>query len=136
MHHTKFKGDVALGKIVSDLILKGYVPCIPLSNHKPYDLVVVANDGQTFKLQVKYSFLKKNGTVEVRFRTSWSNKNGIHIKHYSKNDFDYYAIYCPEKETVIYIPNDSDCPKVVRFDKPSNNQSKLIKWANDYLNLK
>jgi hypothetical protein len=136
LHHTKVKADIGVAKVIADLTLKGYVPCIPLSEHQPYDIVVVLDDGSTYKIQVKYATLKKNGTIEVKFRTSWADKNGTHIKHYKQGDFDYYAIYCPDKEIVLYIPNSSNYPKAIRFDKPTNNQTKFIKWANDYLEIK
>ncbi|MFC1480602.1 group I intron-associated PD-(D/E)XK endonuclease, partial [Candidatus Omnitrophota bacterium] len=41
MHHTKSKADLGLAKVIADLIQKGYVPCIPLSEHQPYDLLAV-----------------------------------------------------------------------------------------------
>jgi len=136
MHHTKHKGDIGLARVISDLIEKGHVPCVPLSEHQAYDLVAILADGTAVKLQVKYSTLKQNGTVEVRFRRNWSDKNGTHTEHYSKEEFDYYAIYCPEKEAVLYIPNKPDCPKAVRFDNSRNNQKQCVKWANDYLEIK
>ena len=132
MHHTKVKADIGLTKVISDLTLKGCIPCIPLSEHQAYDIVAMRN-GKAFKLQVKYARLKKNGTVEVRFRRSWADKNGSHTRPYSEEEFDYYAIYCPEKDKVLYIPNKANCPKAIRFDKPSNNQARYIKWADDYL---
>ena len=136
MHHTKYKGDIGLARVISDLIEKGYVPCIPLSEHQPYDLVVVLDKGVTVKLQVKYAALRKNGTIEVRFRRNWVDNNGVHSKPYGKKEFDYYAIYCPEKEKILYVPNNSNCPKVIRFDKPANNQGLSVKWASDYLEIK
>ena len=136
MHHTKHKGDIGLARVISDLIEKGYVPCIPLSEHQSYDLVVVLDKGKIVKLQVKYTSLQDNGTVEVRFRRNWTDKNGTHTEHYKQEEFDYYAIYCPEKGTVIYVPNNSSCPKAIRFDKPANNQKRSVKWANDYREIK
>jgi hypothetical protein len=135
MHHTKTKADIGLTSVISDLTKKGYVPCVPLSEHQPYDVVAITDDGNVFKLQVKYSSLKKNGTIEVRFRTSWADKNGTHIKKYLESAFDYYAIYCPEKDTVLYVPNIPNCPKSIRFDAPANNQSEYIKWADNYKDL-
>ena len=125
-----------MAKVISDLVEKGHVPCIPLSEHQPYDLVAILNDGASIKIQVKYATLKNNGTVEVRFRRNWSDKNGTHSEHYGEQEFDYYAVYCPEKETVLYVPNSSDCPKAIRFDKSANNQKQNIKWANNYLDIK
>jgi hypothetical protein len=135
MHHTKSKADLGLAKVIADLTSKGYVPCIPLSEHQPYDVIAVAKDGTIYKLQVKYASLKGNGTVEVRFRRSWADRNGSHTGHYSETEFDYYAIYCPERDAVIYVPNTKDCPKVIRFDKAGNNQTQHIKWSSDYLML-
>jgi hypothetical protein len=117
-------------------MVKGYVPCIPLSEHQPYDLVVVLDNGEVVKLQVKYATLQQNGTIDVKFRTSWADKNGTHTHSYRESEFDYYALYCPEKEQVLYVPNSSRCPKVLRFDAPVNKQNKYVKWAKDYLELK
>ncbi|MBU0604687.1 MAG: hypothetical protein KKH77_00160 [Candidatus Omnitrophica bacterium] len=135
MHHTKMKADIGVAKVISDLTVKGYVPCIPLSEHQPYDLVAISDSGDVFKIQVKYASLKSNGTIEVRFRSSWADRNGTHIRHYRKEDFDFYAVYCPEKDKVLYIPNDPKCPKAIRFEKAMNNQNLHVKWADDYLKL-
>jgi len=136
VHHTKVKADIGVAKVIADLVTKGYVPCLPLSEHQPYDLVAVVNGGSVVKLQVKYATLQKNGIIEVKFRTSWVDKHGTHVKRYNENQFDYYAIYCPEKDTVLYVSNTLDCPKVIRFDKPGNNQGKYVKWAKDYRAIK
>lgn len=136
IHHTKAKADIGVAKVIADLAVKGYVACIPLSEHQPYDLVVILDNNGTARLQVKYATLKSNGTIEINFRTSWADKNGTHIKHYNNEQFDYYAIYCPEKDKVLYVPNTVNCPKVIRFDFPMNNQDKYIRWANDYFEIK
>jgi len=125
-----------VAKCIADLVDKGYVPCIPLSEHQPYDIVAISRNGAPVKLQVKYASLQKSGTIEVKFRTSWADKNGTHMKHYSEADFDFYAIYCPEKDAVLYVPNIKNGPKVIRFDKTRNNQGKYVTWANDYRVIK
>ena len=135
MHHTKSKGDIGLAKVITDLTVKGYIPCIPLSEHQPYDIVAMKETGAAIRLQVKYSGLKSNGTIDVRFRRSWADKNGTHTEYYSEDEFDYYAIYCPEKDIVLYVLNSSDCPKVLRFEKTANSQDRYVKWADDYLEL-
>ena len=96
---------------------------------------MILDDGKAIKIQAKYASLKENGTIDVKFRTSWADKAGTHVRHYNENDFDYYAIYCPEKEIVLYVPNALDCPKAIRFEKPANNQNKFVKWANNYLEI-
>jgi len=134
-HHTKVKGDIGLSKVIADLTVKGCVPCIPLSEHQPYDLIAVLPSGTSIKIQVKYARLKKNGTIEMKFKTSWADKNGNHTNYYKESDFDYHAVYCPEKETVVYVPNDRKCPTVIRFDETANNQNKNVKWATDFINI-
>ncbi|MDP2905047.1 MAG: group I intron-associated PD-(D/E)XK endonuclease [Candidatus Omnitrophota bacterium] len=136
MHHTKVKADIGVAKVIADLAQKGHVPCMPLSEHQPYDIVAILRNGKAVKLQVKYATLIKSGTVEVKFRTSWADKHGTHMRTYKTQDFDYYAIYCPDKEVVLYVPNTAKSPKVIRFDKTVNNQTKYVKWANDYLDMK
>jgi len=136
LHHTKAKADVGLAKVIADLVDKGYTPCIPLSEHQPYDLLAVLDNGSVFKLQVKYASLKSSGKIDINFRTSWADKHGTHIRHYKKEDFDYYAVYCPEKDKVVYVPNADNSPKTIRFEKPANNQSKYVKWAAAYLDIK
>ena len=73
MHHTKFKADIGLAKVIADLVAKGHVPCLPLSEHQSYDLVVVLKNGRSIKIQVKFIKLKSNGVVDVKFRTSWAD---------------------------------------------------------------
>ncbi|MBI5872968.1 MAG: hypothetical protein HZB36_02350 [Candidatus Omnitrophica bacterium] len=136
MHHTKVKADIGVAKCIADLASKGYIPCIPLSEHQPYDIVAVLDKGAVVKLQVKYASLQDNGTIEVKFRTSWADKNGTHVRYYKENDFDLFAIYCPEKDIVLYVPNTKDAPTAIRFDKTRNNQGRYVSWADDYRVIK
>ena len=135
MHHTKAKGDIGLTQVIADLTTKGCIPCIPLSEHQPYDIIAISNNKRMFRLQVKYASLKDNGTIEVKFRRSWADRKGSHTKHYSKDEFDFYALYCPERDIVLYVPNSPDCPKAIRFNKAANNQKQCVKWFYDYLKL-
>jgi hypothetical protein len=38
----------------------------------------------------------------VKNRTSWTDKNGSHEKKYKPDDFDYYALYLPHLDKVVY----------------------------------
>lgn len=97
-HHTKTKGDLANLIAMADLARKGYGILTPLSEHLPFDFVAY-KDGKLFKIQSKYS---SDGHLPEK--TSWSDKNGSHEKTYKEGDFDYYAIYLPDKDIVCY-PN-------------------------------
>jgi hypothetical protein len=96
-HHTKTKGDLAVIKAISDLCEKGFVVFTPLvCEHLPFDIIAY-KDCVCYRLQSKYSF---EGTVMNR--TSWADKNGSHVNMYKPNDFDYYAVYLPDKNVVCY----------------------------------
>ena len=126
-HHTKTKADVAVTKAIADLTTKGYVVLTPVvCEHLPFDLVVWKED-KFLKIQVKYSSFG-----QVAGFTCWNDKNGIHKRKYQTDDFDYYAIYLPEKDKVIY-------PKVdymgvnIRIKLP--NSSTPFYWWEDFLEL-
>lgn len=133
-HHTKNKGDLGVLKVKVDLVSKGFLVGSLDTEHSPFD--IIAYKDKTFKrVQVKYRSLK-NGKLEVQFSSSWADKNGSHVKPIDKNEVDLYAIYCSETETCYYL-NPSNFGKSVslRVENPGNNQSKLIKFANDYLQV-
>lgn len=96
-HHTKDKGDIAAAIAISDLTIKGYACFTPVVNeHLPFDIIAY-KDSISIRVQAKYM---SDGIVNNK--TNWSDKNGSHTKYYNKNDFDYYALYIPEINRVIY----------------------------------
>jgi hypothetical protein len=97
LHHTKVKADLGVAKCIADIIGKGYVPCIPLSEHQPYDIVVVLVM-MVRQLNYRLNTLRLNmERFEINFRTSWPI-NTVRIRNIdSATDFDYYAVYCRRK---------------------------------------
>lgn len=113
-HHTKTKGDIGLTKVIADLTEKGYDVFAPIGGeHLPYDLIINANN-KLLKIQVKY----RVGPV-------------IPIK-YKQTDFDYFAIYNPEHNIVIY-PHISYMGKRINFKIPT--AAHPFYWYDDFLNL-
>jgi hypothetical protein len=97
MHHTKDKGDIAAAKAIADLVDKGYSVFTPVvCEHLPFDLIAY-KDGQCYRIQAKY-----NSNGAVKNKTSWTDKNGCHEKKYKTGDFDFYALYLPDINKVIY----------------------------------
>jgi hypothetical protein len=130
MHHTKTKGDIGVAKVISDLMEKDIVPCIPLSEHQHFDLIAITNKNNIYRLQVKYSKLKK-GVIPVKIRSTWIDNNGSHSKYYNINDFDYYAVYCPDVNKVFYIKNGENIVSL-RVIPTKNNQKKNVNNSVDY----
>ena len=127
-HHTKTKGDIAVAKAIADLTEKGYVVLTSVvSEHLPFDLVIW-KDNEFLRLQVKYSsFGKVSGYI------CWNDKNGTHKRKYQKDDFDYYAIYLPNKDRLIYPSIDYRGIKI-RTKLP--NSATDFYWWEDFLEMR
>ena len=134
MHHTKEKGDSGVGFVIADLMKNGIQVCIPISEHQPYDLVAVYPNGEMKRIQVKHRKARSTGTIEIPFRSSYSDSNGVHMKDVEKDDFDLYADYCPDTGGTYYFNHNrfGSCLSL-RLEKPKNNQVKGVKLAKDFL---
>ena len=97
MSSTQEKGDIAVAMAIADLTKRGLVVFKPVVNESlPFDLVVY-KDGKFIRLQCKYC-----ADRQVKNRTSWLNSKGNQGKHYSTGDFEYYAVYLPDVDKMVY----------------------------------
>jgi len=127
MHHTKDKGDIAAAMALADLTLKGYICFTPtVSEHLPFDLIAY-KDGKCLRIQAKY-----NSNRKIRNKTSWADKHGSHYKYYNKNDFDYYALYIPSINKVLY-PNISFGGNSIAVEPPKSGVA--VYWWEDFLDF-
>lgn len=133
-HHTKEKGDLAVAAVIFALTKQSFIPCHPLTEHAPFDLIAVSKVGKSYRVQVKYSSVK-NDVLTVNLASSWSDKHGAHRSSYSENDFDVLAIYCSEPEICCFIPqqiwNQRTSSFSIRISRPLNNNRCLM--VSDYL---
>ena len=96
-HRTKEKGDLAVIKTIADLASKGFKILIPVAcEHLRFDLVGY-RDGKFTKFQCKYST-----SGDVKNKTCWNSSSGSHSNKYQEGDFDYYAVYLPDKDVICY----------------------------------
>lgn len=140
-HHTKDKGDLAVGMVVSDLLINGYTYAPLMSEHLPFDLIAVnPENGDTRRLQIKYSSLKDNAKIPVKLRSSWADRHGTHTKHVDRSMFDAYAVFCQEVNQIYYI-NTAEIPDSViaeftlRVHAPKNNQSVGVNLAKKFIGV-
>lgn len=132
MHHTKQKGDYGVLKAQVDLYEKGYMILLPQTEHAPFDLVVY-KDKKFKRIQVKYKELNEKGSLEIRFRSSYSTRNGTFNKKVNKEQIDVYCVYCPQTDECYYFdPKSYNSSISLRVDIPKNNQIQNIKFAKDY----
>lgn len=130
-HHTKNKGDLGVAKACCDLVQKGYMILTPLTEHAPFGLV--AYDSNRFiRIQVKYRSAVR-GSLQVNLINWWADKNGSHGKRVDKRQIDVVCIYCPETDKCYYFKaEDVNISLTLRIEAPRNNQSKNIRFADDY----
>jgi hypothetical protein len=126
---TKQKGDIAEAFVTFLLKEKGFNVLFPWGEDNRYDLVV--EKGGIFKrVQVKYVSLR-NGVIDVPLRSA----NNHSVIHYSLNDIDVVAAYCPEVRKVYFIPLDrikNRSSFKLRLKPAKNNQKKFVVLAVDY----
>lgn len=124
MHHTKDKGDVAAAKAIADLVAQGYSVWVPVvTEHAPFDLIAY-KDGKCYRIQAKYST-----DNFVSNKTTWADKNGNHYRKYKPDDFDFYAVYLPDIDRVVY-PSIKFGGCCIRTTPPKS--PKLFYWWEDF----
>ena len=134
IHHTKNKGDLGVLKAQIDLFEKGYIPCVPLTEHAEFDLIAY-KDGICKRVQVKYR-TAKNDCIILAFKTSWNDKNGTHVNPIDKNAIDLICIYCPDTDKCYYIKMEKLSEEQgisLRMKACKNNQTKKVHFIDDYL---
>lgn len=124
MAETHTKAAVAKVKVMADLQHRGYELLLPFNDHLPFDLVAYRSE-RFARVQVKYSTSGK-----LRNETGWIGKTSDHHRKYSAHDFDYYAVYLPAVDKVIY-PSVSfgRCYIAVKVPK----SPKAFYWYEDFL---
>ncbi len=130
-HHTKDKGDLATAQVQADLIERGAMVLLPLTEHAPFDLV--AYQGGVFsRVQVKYRATSR-GVLPVHFRSIWSDRNGVHAKPIERDEIDVLAIYSPDTRRCYYLdPTDFAASVSLRLEPPKNAQVANVLFAHDF----
>ena len=134
-HHTKDKGDIGLGCVIADLLQAGIQVALPLSEHLPFDVIAISENGTLSRLQVKYRAAVKN-RIECDLRATWSDSHGAHHRAFDPKSCDALAIYCPEPQACYYLRTDEFLSGSVnlRTVPARNGQLTGIRMAADYAN--
>ncbi len=136
-HHTKNKGDLGVLKAQAAFCAQGYLVCLPLSEHAPFDLVVYKSN--VFKkVQVKTRSIDRSGCLSVRFEHFYSDSKGLHSKKVDFGEIDLYCVYCLDNDQCYYFDPKSAVPgttMTLRVDMPKNNQKQGVRFAADYLEV-
>lgn len=131
-HHTKSKGDLGVLKASADLCSKGFLVCLPFSEHAPFDLVIYKN-GHFKRVQVKSRKVDGQGVLMIGFRSSYSTSKGVQTVEVDKSEVDLYCIYCIDNDTCYYFnPISFNKSVSIRVRPPKNNQTAGVHLANDF----
>lgn len=139
-HHTKDKGDLAVGQVIADLWSVGAHICLPISEHLPFDLVALSPSMKELRrLQVKYLAVK-NGSLRLSLVNSHADRRGNHKKRIQLDEIDAFAIFCPEASKVYYVLRDEippgiHCMFTLRLDRTKNGQVKHVRSAEQFLGV-
>src|SRR5262245_38104594 len=110
-HHTKEKGDLAVAAVIADAARMGVKACVPLTEHLPFDLVLVNPECQLRRVQVRYASQKKQNII-LRLRSSYSWAGGCKVVTLDRTKIDGFAVYCPDTEQTYYVRTDEIAPVV------------------------
>src|SRR3982074_2597939 len=102
-HHTKDKGDEGLGQVIGDLMTNGVQVAVPLSEHLPFDLIAIGEDGAMRRGQGRYRASVDGAHVRCHLGGSWADRNGTDKRAFDASAIDGLAIYCPSPKTFIYL---------------------------------
>lgn len=134
-HHTKDKGDLGVAKALADLVDKGCLVLLPLTEHAAFDLVAY-RDGVFRRIQVKYRSANATGAVEVAFTSTWSDRRGVHRRRVDLGEVDLYCIYCPDTDRCYYLrPPVGQVSVKLRIAPSRNNQRARVWLADDFVDL-
>lgn len=130
---TLIAGDVNELKCILDFESRGYYTSIPFSGSSRYD-VIVDIEGKLLRIQCKSSHLYKNDETSIEFDATRSTTNTQKTTRYkySKEEIDYF--YTSYKDYGFLIPvEEVSTSKILRLEKPLNNQIEQVNIAADYL---
>jgi PD-(D/E)XK endonuclease len=131
-HHTKDKGDLAVAKVHADLVDRGAIVLLPLTEHAPFDLVAYL-DGAFYRVQVKFRSAT-NGRVTVEFSSSWADRHGSHHRPMPRDEVDAVAVYCPDTMQTYYLnPSNFRTRVNMRLEPARNGQRLRIVSASAFL---
>jgi hypothetical protein len=102
IHHTKYKGDLTVSKVVADLIEKRWFVLTPLySEHLAFDVLAYKEtDKGPRYIRVQVKAHQKFGR-----KIGWKNNTGLVNKEtYNEKTIDFFASWIPNVDSVIYVP--------------------------------
>ena len=127
---TSGKGNVSELKVLTAYSEAGFVVAVPFGGGAPYDLIVDLGH-RVLKIQVKTGRLR-NGCVLFP-TTRFVGHYGTQRQRYKDDEFDLFAIYCPDNSEVYAVPMLKELTEGrLRICETRNNQKQNVRWAKEF----
>ncbi len=127
---TNAIGERAQGFIAAEVMKYGYTVLIPFGDDHRYNMVLEKN-GQFLRLLCREGRYKNGAIIFSTCSVQWLTRMK---RQYSREEIDYFAVYCEYTRKIYLVPPEDVAPTVgtLRVEPPANNQSKGVRWAEDY----
>lgn len=126
--NTKQLGNIGELEVATEFLKLGCKVYFPYGDNSSVDMIIEKNH-KLYKIQVKSSELKENGSISFRLRSSMVN----YEKRYTKDEVDYFALYNSSLEECYIIPFTERTEIAIRCLSSKNNQIKGITYSKDVL---
>ena len=100
--HPKHKGDIAVSKVMFELLKAGIIPLLPVGENTRYN-IVGDTGSKLVRIQIKHMYKRKN-TWMLKARTTRINSKGNISRQYTKKEIDFLIGYRPDTEDCYIIP--------------------------------
>jgi len=138
--NSKSKGNIGETRFIYEFTKRGIQVSLPIGDNAPYDLIIDFNN-KLYKVQIKYSDCKLNLENSITCPVCSKNLKIKDMKASCKartyvDDIDLIGIYFNQWDKLVLIPiqeiNINTIGVTFRITPPKNNQSKGIKFIDDY----
>jgi hypothetical protein len=132
------KGDIAEKMFELECIKRGISIYKPVNSSTREDFIIV-KDGAYKKVQIKYISAYKGHTIQVSFMKCQNGRKvegkQMYLK-YNEDEVDLLYVYCPDSNQWYEVPVSIATEHraiTLRLTTPSNNQTKGVRFADDYI---
>jgi hypothetical protein len=99
---TTDMGRLAEAKVISQLVADGWYPFLDISGKCPVD-IIAWKDGETKRIQVKYTGYQAYGSWTVQLKSVRPNRTKNTIHQFDNSQFEWLAVYIEPEDEVVFI---------------------------------
>lgn len=131
--NSKNLGNIGEACVLAELIKMGICVYQQFGDNERADYIIDVNE-KLYRIQVKASTTYDGETVTFDLMTSTTHRKNGYKHKYTKKEVDFFLCYDIKTKLVFMIDNTGDLSSAkIRYKKPKNNQTKNIRYYEDYL---